>query len=49
VFWVHASNAARFETSYRDIANFVKIPGRQNPKANIFQLVHGWLRDERRR
>ncbi|KAF2873795.1 hypothetical protein BDV95DRAFT_605272 [Massariosphaeria phaeospora] len=48
VFWVHASNAARFETSYRDIADFVKIPGRKNPKANIFQLVYDWLRDERR-
>jgi hypothetical protein len=24
----------------------VKIPGRQNPNANIFQLVHDWLHDE---
>jgi hypothetical protein len=43
VFWVHASNAARFEQSYRDTANCVKVPGRQNPKADIFQLVHDWL------
>jgi hypothetical protein len=28
------------------VANCVKIPGRQNPNANIFQLVHDWLRDE---
>jgi len=48
VFWVHASNAARFEKSYRDIANFLKVPGRKSPRANIFQLVHDWLRDERR-
>ena len=48
VFWVHASNAARFEQSYRDIADYVKISGRRNPKANIFQLVHDWLRDERK-
>ncbi|OCL12963.1 hypothetical protein AOQ84DRAFT_274600, partial [Glonium stellatum] len=48
VFWVHASNAARFEKSYRDIANFLKVSGRKNPKANIFLLVHDWLRDERR-
>jgi len=48
VFWVHASNAARFETSYRDIADFVKIPGRKTPGANIFQLVYDWLRDARR-
>lgn len=47
VFWVHASNAARFEQSFRDIADCVKISERQNPKANIFQLVHDWLRDDR--
>ncbi|KAF8867326.1 putative kinesin [Acephala macrosclerotiorum] len=48
VFWVHASNAARFEQSFRDIANCVKIPGRQNLQANIFQLVHDWLRNDRK-
>ncbi|KAF1828138.1 hypothetical protein BDW02DRAFT_603717, partial [Decorospora gaudefroyi] len=45
VFWVHASNAARFKQSFRDIANRVKIAGRQSPQANIFQLVHDWLCD----
>src|SRR5579871_1654876 len=44
VFWVHASNAARFEQSYRDIADCVRIPERQTPTANIFKLVHDWLR-----
>jgi len=48
VFWVHASNAARFEQSYREIADQVQIPDRGNPKANIFKLVHDWLRDERK-
>ena len=48
VFWVHTSNAARFEQSYRAIANYVKISERQNPKADIFQLVHDWLRNERK-
>ncbi|CZR68212.1 related to kinesin light chain [Phialocephala subalpina] len=48
VFWVHASNAARFEQSFRDIASCVKIPGWQNLQANIFQLVHDWLRDDRK-
>ncbi|CZR51282.1 related to kinesin light chain [Phialocephala subalpina] len=47
VFWVHASNAARFEQSYGEIADHVKIPGRKNSKADIFKLVHDWLRDER--
>ncbi|PVH92436.1 TPR-like protein [Periconia macrospinosa] len=46
IFWVHASSAARFEQSYRDIADHVKIPGRRNPSTNIFQLVHAWLCDE---
>jgi len=48
VFWIHASNAARFEQSFRDIANYVKISGRKNPQADIFQLVHDWLRDDRK-
>ncbi|KAF4609817.1 hypothetical protein G7Y89_g15806 [Cudoniella acicularis] len=47
VFWVHASNAARFEQSCREIADRVKIPGRRDLKADIFKLVHDWLRDER--
>ncbi|KAF2826854.1 hypothetical protein CC86DRAFT_445782 [Ophiobolus disseminans] len=49
VFWVHASNAARFEQSFRDIADQVKIAGRQDPQANIFKLVHDWLCDSRQR
>ncbi|KAJ5826076.1 hypothetical protein N7474_003214 [Penicillium riverlandense] len=48
VFWVHASNATRFEQSFRDIADQVKIPGRHDPHANIFKLVENWLRDEKR-
>jgi hypothetical protein len=48
VFWIHASNATRFEQSIRNIANCVKIIGRQNPQANIFQLVHNWLQDKRK-
>ncbi|KAJ6000894.1 hypothetical protein N7481_001303 [Penicillium waksmanii] len=47
VFWVHASNEARFEQSFRDIADQVKIHGRQDPKVNIFKLVENRLRDEK--
>ncbi|KAJ5975379.1 hypothetical protein N7481_009086 [Penicillium waksmanii] len=47
VFWVHASNEARFEESFRDIADQVKIPGRQDPKTDIFKLVEKWLRNEK--
>src|SRR5690242_17511122 len=45
VLWVHASNAARYEQSFRDIADAVKIAGRQDPQANIYKLVHDWLRE----
>jgi tetratricopeptide (TPR) repeat protein len=47
VFWVHASNAARFEQSVRDIADRVKVFGRRDPKANIFNLLHNWLCNSR--
>jgi NB-ARC domain len=47
VFWVYASNATRFKQSWTEIADHVKIPGRKNLKADIFKLVHDWLRDER--
>ncbi|KAJ3495404.1 hypothetical protein NLG97_g3419 [Lecanicillium saksenae] len=47
VFWIHASNRARFEKGFQNIATTVKVPGRQNPKADILQLVHDWLRDKR--
>ncbi|KAF3396282.1 hypothetical protein F1880_006840 [Penicillium rolfsii] len=48
VFWVHASNEARFEQSFRDIADHLKIASRQGPEANVFKLVENWLRDEKK-
>ncbi|CAG8250571.1 unnamed protein product [Penicillium salamii] len=48
VFWVHASNAARFEQSFRDIADQAKILGRNDPTVNIYQLVESWLRSGKR-
>ncbi|KAJ5368856.1 P-loop containing nucleoside triphosphate hydrolase protein [Penicillium cataractarum] len=45
VFWIHASNATRFEQSCREIAERVKIPGRRNCDANILQLLQDWLHD----
>lgn len=43
--WAHASNAARLEESFRDIADRVQIEGRKDPQANVFKLVHDWLCD----
>ena len=44
MLWIHASSAARFEQGVREIAGLAKIRGRDDPKANIFQLVRDWLR-----
>jgi Tfp pilus assembly protein PilF len=46
VFWIHASNTARVEQSYQQIAAVAEIPGRDDPKTNILQLVYRWLCDE---
>jgi tetratricopeptide (TPR) repeat protein len=45
VFWAHASNTARLEQSFREIADQVKVRGRTDPRADVFKLVHDWLRD----
>ncbi|KAL2840901.1 hypothetical protein BJX68DRAFT_271365 [Aspergillus pseudodeflectus] len=47
VFWVHASNMARFEQGYQYIASAGDIYGRDDAKKNILQLVYLWLCDER--
>ena len=45
---MHASNAARLEQSYRDIADRLKVLGQDNLRANIFKLVHDRLCDSAR-
>ncbi|KAF2249838.1 TPR-like protein [Trematosphaeria pertusa] len=47
VFWAHASNAARLVQSFRDIADQAKVRGRNDLRADVFKLVHDWLRDEK--
>ena len=47
VFWVHGSTQARIEEGFKKIADAVKLPGRNQPKANIPQLVYSWLSNER--
>ncbi|KFY86469.1 hypothetical protein V500_07615 [Pseudogymnoascus sp. VKM F-4518 (FW-2643)] len=47
VFWVHASNAARFKEAYTNIATKIELPGWDDPKADILRLVYNWLCDER--
>jgi tetratricopeptide (TPR) repeat protein len=47
VLWAHASNTARLEQSYQDIADLVKVRGRKDPQADVFKLVHDWLRNKK--
>ncbi|KAI6330283.1 hypothetical protein MCOR28_011694 [Pyricularia oryzae] len=47
VFWIHAGTRARVEEDFRAIADAVKLPGRNQAKADILQLVYGWLSSER--
>ncbi|GAB7336903.1 hypothetical protein MBLNU13_g01181t2 [Cladosporium sp. NU13] len=49
LLWLYASNAARFEQSVRDTLDQLKVRGRKDAKANVFQLLHDWLRDGRSR
>ncbi|KAI4125120.1 MAG: hypothetical protein LQ338_004448, partial [Usnochroma carphineum] len=46
VFWVYASNEARFEEGYRTIADRVKLPYQDEPGADVMRLVSDWLCDE---
>ena len=43
VFWIHAGTRARAEEGFKKIADTVKLAGRNQPKANIPQLVCSWL------
>src|SRR2546421_12017407 len=47
VFWIHASNVDRFSESYFEIARECKIPGAEDPKADILHLITEWLGRER--
>ena len=46
ILWVHASSSARFQEAYQDIAQRLKLPGRDDPQQNLLQLVYRWLADD---
>ena len=48
IFWVFASNAARVEAAYKDIAAAVRLPGRNENAAKVTMEVARWLADEGR-
>ena len=47
MFWIHAATHARVEEGFGTIAEAVKLAGRRQPQADVAQLVHRWLADER--
>lgn len=47
MFWVRAGSAATFRQSYREIAEAANIPGRDDPKTDILDLVYRWLKKEK--
>jgi tetratricopeptide (TPR) repeat protein len=46
VFWVHASSQGRFEEAYKNIADKLELPGRNDVKTDVLQLLSEWLSDE---
>ncbi|KAL1864824.1 hypothetical protein Plec18167_009618 [Paecilomyces lecythidis] len=46
VFWVHGGTKAKFEESYRSLANTLMLPSRHDPNINILQLVRDWLQKD---
>ena len=47
VFWVHAASVARFQQAFAEIAAVARIPGFEDPDADILELVRRWLQDEK--
>ncbi|KAK4119398.1 hypothetical protein N657DRAFT_650215 [Parathielavia appendiculata] len=43
VFWVHASSAERFRQAYGFLAQECQVPGYDDPKTDVLQLVKRWL------
>ncbi|KAL8366542.1 hypothetical protein RB595_010412 [Gaeumannomyces hyphopodioides] len=43
IFWIHAGTQARVEEGFQAIADILKLPGRDQPNANIPQLAYSWL------
>ena len=46
MFWVHASSVARFQDSYRGMAERLQLPGWNDPKADVLGMMYRWLSNE---
>lgn len=47
VLWIHASSAARYDQDLRQLALDLGIPGSDDARVNVPQLVYNWLRESR--
>ena len=45
MLWVYAANETRFAQAYRDIADKVHLPGREDPQVDVCKLVYEWLNE----
>ncbi|GAB7335948.1 hypothetical protein MBLNU13_g08192t2 [Cladosporium sp. NU13] len=45
ILWFYASNGPRFEQSVREVLDQLRVRGRKDPKANVFQLLRDRLCD----
>ncbi|EMD67316.1 hypothetical protein COCSADRAFT_23711 [Bipolaris sorokiniana ND90Pr] len=45
VMWIHASSPERFQQGYKKIAKKLQLPGWDDPKTDVLQLVYEWLLD----
>src|SRR2546430_640076 len=43
IFWVYATNVTKFEEGYKRIASECHIPGCEDPKGDLMQLIRNWL------
>ncbi|KAK3990682.1 hypothetical protein QBC44DRAFT_324600 [Cladorrhinum sp. PSN332] len=46
VFWVFAATEQRFKEAYSSIAQHFKVPGYDDPRMDVLQLVQKWLCDK---
>lgn len=45
VFWIHAGSLIRFEQSYKDIAQALKLMTPNKPNLNVLALVRDWFNE----
>jgi tetratricopeptide (TPR) repeat protein len=45
VLWVYAANETRFAQAYRDAADKVQLPGREDPQVDVCKLMCEWLNE----